>query len=416
MLTFSFSQAKDYPDQRNYSNFIINLELDPVQKLISVEGILEYLVFDDSLTDFSFNLHKQFNIEYFKIDDSDLFQIDSSVTPVRWQPEAVKIVTRGTKVYRKGDLANIKFSYSGRITDWPSWSANVVDKEWVEMGLYFPWYPEFGEKFTYELSVGIDPAYHVFALGEQSEKSKRIIFKNLNPVTDLIVCASKDLSISELVEDDYSLKMVNTGLQEETIDLMQSDIAQILKNYSQWFGSKEKLGFSLVISKREKGGGYVRESAICLGGLKDSTYLSQQNKYIRYLSHEIAHLWWFGAEHNWEDWLNESFAEYSAMMMIREIAGVEEFNSMIQKKIQESQNTVAVWGMDRNNPDAQKVLYSKGPILLKELEDKIGKEKFIALCRKRVENEINTSEGFLTLLRNNESQEIEDWFREALKR
>jgi len=38
--------------------------------------------------------------------------------------------------------------------------------------------------------------------------------------------------------------------------------------------------------------------------------------------------WWANAPVNsWEDWLNESFAEYSALMAVRELFGAERFEA-----------------------------------------------------------------------------------------
>jgi hypothetical protein len=46
------------------------------------------------------------------------------------------------------------------------------------------------------------------------------------------------------------------------------------------------------------------------------------------LTHEVAHFWWSGAPSvTWENWLNEAFAEYSALMYVRKFEGVEAFDT-----------------------------------------------------------------------------------------
>jgi len=118
---------------------------------------------------------------------------------------------------------------------------------------------------------------------------------------------------------------------------------------------------------------------------------------------------------NWEDWLNESFAEYSALLILRELHSNEVFNSRIAIKINESENTPAIWGMSRNDPHAQEVLYSKGVVLLNELEQKIGSDNFFELCRLRIANQINTTSDLLNLLNEIGGKEISNWLEQSLK-
>ncbi len=50
---------------------------------------------------------------------------------------------------------------------------------------------------------------------------------------------------------------------------------------------------------------------ISLAGLADDTYMERHEVYIRYLAHEAGHVWWhMSQKDNWEDWMNEGFAEY----------------------------------------------------------------------------------------------------------
>jgi hypothetical protein len=304
----------------------------------------------------------------------------------------------------------------GKITKWPSWSANVIDSDWIEMGLYFPWYPSFYGSYTYRVAVDIDPAYNVFAIGDAIEKDNKRIFETKYPVGDFVVCASKDLTVRETELLDHSFKIVNCTLSDETVDTIQSDIQHFYQFYSKWFGDAELEDMCLVLSKRNKGGGYSRKGGIFLGGVSDSSFLNDRTDFIRYVGHEIAHFWWYGAESNWEDWLNESFAEYSAMMVIRELRSEEEFNAMLNAKKSKSNQSPPVWELPRNSSSAELVLYSKGAVLLNELEEKIGNENFLKLCKARISKNIKNTSDFLDLLKDSEGQEIADWFEQSLKK
>ena len=84
----------------------------------------------------------------------------------------------------------------------------------------------------------------------------------------------------------------------------KSDLIASLKYYRECYGNFPSDEVNVVISKRKLGGGYARNSALYLGGLTDDNYRKNKIDYLRYISHELAHNWWNGADLNMEDWLN----------------------------------------------------------------------------------------------------------------
>lgn len=403
-----------YPNQPEYPHYDIHLKIIPEQQFIHVDGSLKYVVNEDSLQKVSFNLHKNLEINHFRINGENSFQTDT-VNSVRWLPDAVKLIYSAGGKFQKGDILDVDFSYQGNIKEWPAWSANVIGEDWVEMGLYFPWYPSISDDFTYKVNVDINPEYNVFVRGNYSEKDNKKIFENNNPERDLVFCASKDLKIRNLQIQNQSFQVVNSTLSEAVVDSIQSDIEKFYKFYNSMFGEVEVQNMCLVVSKRENGGGYSRKGGLFLGGLSDSAYSNKRIDYNRFLAHEISHFWWVGAPLNWEDWLNESFAEYSALLAVRELYGNEEYYKRMKMKQKESANTPPIWGMARNDKQATEALYSKGVVLLSELEQKTGNEKFLELCRERMNKKINNTNDFLSLVTDIGGKNIADWFEESLR-
>lgn len=403
-------------DIQTYSYYDIQLEIQPKNQYIKVDGNLQYIVDSDSLNTIEFKLHKNLLLSEFLINGEENYFIDSAFVPVRWQPDAKRIVCNLNRFYHQGESINFQFSYEGKITSWPEWSANVIDTGWIEIGLYFPWYPNFYGEFTYNLKVSIDKDYNVFAPGNSKKNENLYEFENKKPVGDFIVCASKDLKIYESSFADSKAILVNSHLSKSTTDSIISDVTKTYQKYMNWFGELDDMNMNIIISKRTKGGGYARKGALYLGGMNDTSYQKNKSGYLRYLSHEISHFWWNKAGHNWEDWLNESFAEYSALMIIRELKGEEEFKSRIEEKRSGINELPPIWNMDRNDPNAEKLLYNKGTVLLKKLEDKIGKEDFIAICKDRLDLNLNTTEDFLNHLKEKQGIETEKWFRKLLQK
>jgi hypothetical protein len=97
------------------------------------------------------------------------------------------------------------------------------------------------------------------------------------------------------------------------------------------------------------------------------------------------------------------------------IRGKEEFKARLDIKKSESNNPPPIWEISRNDPSAQQVLYSKGVVLLNELEEKIGRNKFLEICRARIDKKINNTFDLLNLIKDIGGKETADRFEQSLK-
>jgi len=101
----------------------------------------------------------------------------------------------------------------------------------------------------------------------------------------------------------------------------------------------------LVITPRTEGGGYARTGFVVLPRIGTESYKEQEVSYFSNLAHECAHLWWQMLQLTRGDWLNESFAEYSALMAVRELFGAERFESILAKKLKRSEGMPPIKGI-----------------------------------------------------------------------
>lgn len=110
------------------------------------------------------------------------------------------------------------------------------------------------------------------------------------------------------------------------------------------------------------------------------------------VSHEIAHQWWGhvvkmpGSE---EQWLSESFAEYSAALFIRELRGKSDYEGLKagwRRRANESREVAPIPLANRvfarNDQSVAfshrtALLYSKGPVLLEALHRELGDQRFL---------------------------------------
>jgi hypothetical protein len=317
-----------------------------------------------------------------------------------------------------GEVIEIEFSYGGQITQWPEWSANVMGPEWTEIGLYFPWFPfnfDLGT-FTYDLEVVSEPGYSLISPGQIRTTDSGWSIACPHPTNDLIVCLATDVDVHTAELGHSMLRIYHFDRPQAVLEALSQDIRAIVQAYNHWYGPVQQ-GLCVVESRRERGGGYGRIGGIFLGGFDGEAYLAKREGYNRYLAHEIAHQWWHSAtSSSWEDWLNESFAEYSALAVIRLEFGVESFNQRLDEKRSASTDTAPIWGFDRDaDPDAEAILYSKGPVLLFMLEERMGRPAFQSLCAKVFLARVDSSVDYLELLEAEAGQATRRWFAELLK-
>ena len=112
------------------------------------------------------------------------------------------------------------------------------------------------------------------------------------------------------------------------------------------------------------------------------------------LSHEVAHYWWSKADFINEPWLNESFANYS-MYLVLEAYDPERYQSILDRDTQTSKDLPPVMDATLFSKNAFPVYYTKGGILLKQLEQRIGKQKMMVLLRHRISKHIESTTAFL---------------------
>ncbi|MDR3628680.1 MAG: M1 family aminopeptidase, partial [Ignavibacteriaceae bacterium] len=228
---------------------------------------------------------------------------------------------------------------------------------------------------------------------------------------DNIIIAAKNLKSKYLKENDSYIEVVYGDFPGPAADSIITECKYTLNLFGKYFGKEENTYLKYVLAPFEKGGGYSRKNFISMRTKKFDYYTQSKG-----IAHEIAHFWWRKANTtSWEDWLNESFAEYSMLIYTRERFGIDKFNKQIEEYKDRSKNLPPIWGIDRNSNKAYSVIYEKGSVILFELENKIGKDKFLSLLRKIADNNICTTNDFLQLLEKETSGEARLWMEKQLK-
>jgi len=405
----------------DYPHYRVTLSIDPLNRTIEVNGSLELPADEVASDTLTFYLDRGMEITRFTLNLAPPADMDTSKSDNRFMPFARKIKIITADAERGGQPDTIHFSYHGELSELPEISPSVISPQWTEIGLYHPWFPFSMDQipqFTYDLRVETGPGFEAFGFGKVSQNQDYTMIQSFAPTTDIVVGVSEDIHLYSSAHESSRISVYHQGLSESLLKDISADILHILDRYNTWFGTKE-MHVTLIASPRETGGGYARRGGMVLTGLDSESYHKDPEGFARYSGHELAHLWWFKADPaSWQDWLNESFAEYSALLLLRATYSHETFEKRIAKKQAVSAGTPPVWEFDRMKADHQvveQVLYNKGPVLLYELEKEIGYESFMALCRAMITNDINTTSALLMLIEEREGKAVAESFETSLK-
>ena len=144
---------------------------------------------------------------------------------------------------------------------------------------------------------------------------------------------------------------------------------------------------------RDRSMGYARTAYTVLSeGGRNTPDITEVNP-GRYVAHEIAHAWWMLASPLTDDfWLVESAAEYMSMRYVEHAFGPEELAKNIAAKRDATTEAGPVMGHGRPN---RVQLYGKGPLLLLDLEHRIGRPAMDRLMIAMAKEPVHTTPVFL---------------------
>lgn len=338
------------------------------------------------------------------------YSFDSlSPSPIIYIPNG-RILTI-IKPPKSNNIIQLSLSYISNMKGLKGW-ANSFSEDWIELNYYCAWFPVGlnSRNFNSKIKISIDKEYVITGSGKVSKKKNYWEMNQSWQGFDNVIIASKKLKSKILKEESSLIQTDYCELSELEADSILSGCKLAFHLFEKYFGKKDSTYLKFIIAPFEHGGGYSRKNFVCLRTKHFDAYTSEG------IAHEIAHFWWNNAATTtWEDWLNEAFAEYSMLMYVREKFGIEAFRKKIDEYKSRTKNSPAIWGIDRNSPDSYSSLYEKGSLILCELEDMLGNEKFFNLLSSISKSKIATNNDLLSFIEKKLSKETRQWLENKLK-
>ncbi len=380
--------------RNNYQGLI---ELNPNKHYLNADINFTYYVKEDKIDTLTLYLYKDLMIE--SLISSDMTSYELSPGIINWSPfvlESKRLIIKLNKTFYKNEAIHLHFVYQGTIELSP-FHVNRLDEGFIELGLYSPYFPltEQLESAIFNFDV-ILPDDYILINGNKTDNSWKIETHG----NDCTIIASN--RFKTITKSHINVYYMNENNQDVARQI--SEESQWVFNYLNDILSKPDYAndFSIVILPREEGGAYCRPNLLVISNLTETS-----KYHIAFIGHEISHLWWNKAQANsWEDWLNESFAQYSALMIVRNFIGEETFKDIINKYKNCLNDTPVIYQLDRKHEKAHNALYFKGAYILYLLENKIGKNNFINFLKQVHINKVDNTRNLLYLLGKLEGEDV----------
>ncbi len=244
-------------------------------------------------------------------------------------------------------------------------------------------------RFDININLVLPDEYYAVGFDKKDDSFYHIAKDTIDVV--FVIYRQEDLNI---YKNDYVTVYAQPYHNIENLRQMADVSKNIYMIYENYFGQLDNNQFHIVLNPRFENGAYTRRGIVCLvdriEGLDVDTF--------QHLAHEISHLWWYNSDMKVEnDWLNESFAQYSSLLLVKEKFGNEYYQKFINDWKEKSQDLPSLASVNQNTKKRYEINYYKGPYLITLLYKDIGDKKMCQLLRNTYQQHISTSNDFLKL-------------------
>jgi hypothetical protein len=303
----------------------------------------------------------------------------------------------------------LRLSYAGPLGPSGDPPLNLITPELVELNLDSMWVPiraDLAARFTLDAEIrGVPEDMVAVAPGEVRREGDRLVIRRRTPDVDAAFAAMRGLKAAK-----------SPGFEFYAADL-EGASARVYRRHGEaaqrflesLYGPMPGSPARVVMVRRPRVSGYARPGYVVVTEGRTGAEVGQ----AKFVAHEFAHAWWNGGNSNTEDrWLSESTAEYAAVRYVEAAFGVAARDEMLMSKRQAAAKAGPVLGAGRRT-DAE--LYNKGPVLLFELEQRIGRERLDQVMRELARNPPKVTADFMRVLARVAGDEAVRTFEEAMR-
>ncbi|MFA9398273.1 MAG: M1 family aminopeptidase [Clostridiaceae bacterium] len=264
----------------------------------------------------------------------------------------------------------------------------------------------YSETSNFEVNIKTNKRYTIASTGkiknEEIQDNNRIYNIEANGVRDFAFVASDKFKMVETNFDGTIIK--SYAYNKEKAEKILGISKDAISVYNNRFGEYPFSDLSVVETDLAGGMEYPQMVMIISDDYDNINFKSALSQ-ILYNSpigeleftvvHELAHQWWYslvGDDEFNEAWVDESITQFSSLLYYKDIYGEKEYNRVFDRSMGLSYYGLAA-SQILTNPNMERPLdefdemeyyalvYSKGPMMYKELYETIGDEKFNEFTR-----------------------------------
>jgi hypothetical protein len=302
----------------------------------------------------------------------------------------------------------LRVRYAGKPSPGGEPPINMITPKLVELSLDGMWVPiraDLEGRFTADALIsGLPRDATVVAQGRVSREGAAYRIRRDRPGVDLPLIAAPGLK--RLAGGKFEL--LARDPDNEQARLYRKHAPAALAFLERWFGPVPGAPLRLVIVARERRSGYNRPGYVVF----TETGKAEEAGTAKFTAHEFAHAWFSNANATTEHrWIDESIAEYVSLRYLESTLGLAARDKMLEAKRETARTAKPILGGMRGDPE----LYAKGPVLLFDLERRLGRAAMDRLIAKAAHEKAGRTERFVALLRAEGGAEAARWFEEQLR-
>ena len=314
-------------------------------------------------------------------------------------------------VPKKKGICSITFDYTCNLDSLDIWMSSM-EKDWVQLGYHVAWFPVNSDSrdFTANVSVSINEGYTVSGSGIVKYKDDK--WEMLQPWGgfDLQIVAAPTLKSKKMTSDGRTFEVVYTDFADADADSALVACREALQFYTRLFKTNPSNDYMKFLVVPRRGGGISRKNFIAYATKRFNEHFKTA------IGHEMGHFWWNKAPtFSWEDWLNEGFAEFSMLWYIKCHFDKHVFDCYLEACRENARHACPIYEVDRDAPEAYDALYNKGALLLYDLEQKVGEQRFFEFMQGVAEREITSTTLLVDYTEEVFGKEIRKWIENRIK-
>lgn len=388
----------------------LRLRLDPVGQHLAADALVSVRVTRAATTELTWLLNRQLAVQSLTGPQVASWTFNRDPDP----REAGTLKVRLRRPLGPADPLQFRIRYQGTVTRWPEHSAEVMTPAWTELGRALFWFPlrQDFQPFTFRLQVQCPPAYALLSLAPLKPAQGLRSLEWNEPVTDLLLIATPAEHL-RVLSPAPRIRLAAAGLGEAPANHLAQAMAQLMASFRDRLNAGAAL--TLVQSPRRDGGDSGGPGFRVLAGLTDARIGDGLEDLLQPLALDAARACWNKAPvTSWEDWLNVSFAEYSALVAVRDVLGEPSWQRRIEAKRRAAEGLPPLWQFERGSKDAQAIMETKGVVLLAELEVFVGRDRFRTFCRELAGQKGLSTAAFLDLLEASAGKPVREAFQRRI--